>query len=180
MKKPSSNLLIILLLVAISALLYGLQLFIFHDKKDTLFYLLQDLAFLPLQVAIVTVALGWALNAREKKERLKKINIEISAFFSEAGTDMLRSLLGFARLPEGGGWGLDVTAQWSAADFQAAAARMRDAPFTADCGNSELEALKRLLLEKRSFLLGMLVNPNLLEHDTFTDMLWAVNHLPTS
>ncbi len=176
MKKPNINLVIILLLVLLAALLYGLQLLIFHDQKDTAFYLLQDLAFLPLQVAIVTVALGWLLSAREKKDRLKKANMQISAFFSEAGTDMIRSMLSFAVLPEGG-WGLEVTAKWAAADFQKAAARVRGLPFTAEAARSDLAALKRLLLEKRSFLLIMLASPNLLEHDTFTDMLWAVNHL---
>ena len=176
MKKPNKNLVIILLLVLLAALLYGLQLLIFHDQKDTAFYLLQDLAFLSLQVAIVTVALGWLLRAQEKKDRLKKANMQISAFFSEAGTDMIRSMLSFAVLPEGG-WGLEVTAKWAAADFQKAAARVRGLPFTTEAARSDLAALKRLLLEKRSFLLSMLASPNLLEHDTFTDMLWAVNHL---
>ena len=32
-------------------------------------------------------------------------------------------------------------------------------------------------LEKRGFLLGLLGNQNLLEHDGFTEMLWAVFHL---
>ena len=30
---------------------------------------------------------------------------------------------------------------------------------------------------KRDFLLRLLENPNLLEHDSFTDLLWAVFHL---
>jgi len=33
------------------------------------------------------------------------------------------------------------------------------------------------LLGKRAFLLGLLENPNLLEHETFTELLWAVFHL---
>ena len=37
--------------------------------------------------------------------------------------------------------------------------------------------LKTFLLEKRPFLLGLLENPNLLEHDTFTDLLLAVFHV---
>ena len=30
---------------------------------------------------------------------------------------------------------------------------------------------------KRGFMLALLQNPNLLEHDTFTELLWAVFHL---
>jgi hypothetical protein len=32
-------------------------------------------------------------------------------------------------------------------------------------------------LEKRSFVLALLQNPSLLEHERFTDLLWAVCHL---
>ncbi|MDO8869890.1 MAG: hypothetical protein Q7V10_03960 [Methanobacteriaceae archaeon] len=40
-----------------------------------------------------------------------------------------------------------------------------------------LKSLKSLLLDKRQFMLGLLENPNLLEHESFTDMLWAAFHL---
>jgi hypothetical protein len=33
------------------------------------------------------------------------------------------------------------------------------------------------LVSKRSFLVGLLENQNLLEHEQFTDLLWAVFHL---
>ena len=41
----------------------------------------------------------------------------------------------------------------------------------------DLSALKRFLRVKRGFMLGLLENPNLLEHNEFTDLLWAVFHL---
>jgi hypothetical protein len=41
----------------------------------------------------------------------------------------------------------------------------------------DLEELKKFLSQKRMFLLTLLENPNLLEHDRFTDLLWAVTHL---
>jgi hypothetical protein len=37
--------------------------------------------------------------------------------------------------------------------------------------------MRVFLLEKRDFLLRLLENPNLLEHESFTDLLWAVFHL---
>ena len=40
-----------------------------------------------------------------------------------------------------------------------------------------MESLKGFLKEKRPFLLGLLENPNLLEHESFTNLLWAVFHL---
>ena len=40
-----------------------------------------------------------------------------------------------------------------------------------------LEDMKSFLLSKRFFFLGLLQNPNLLEHESFTELLWAVFHL---
>ena len=41
----------------------------------------------------------------------------------------------------------------------------------------ELAELKSKLIEKRDFLLRMLENPNLFEHESFTELIWAVFHL---
>lgn len=95
MKKVKSGFLIVLLLALLSGLLYSVQIIVFESPHDTGFYILQDLAFLPLQIAIVTVVLGRYLKNSEKTERLEKISMVINAFFSEAGTDILISLIGF-------------------------------------------------------------------------------------
>ena len=39
------------------------------------------------------------------------------------------------------------------------------------------DGLASYLKEKRESILALLGNPNLLEHETFTDLLWAVFHL---
>jgi hypothetical protein len=38
-------------------------------------------------------------------------------------------------------------------------------------------ALKKHLVSQRHFVLRLLENPNLMEHERFTDLLWAVHHL---
>ncbi|MBM4241636.1 MAG: hypothetical protein FJ150_08265, partial [Euryarchaeota archaeon] len=40
-----------------------------------------------------------------------------------------------------------------------------------------LETVKEFLIGKRKFLIALLQNPNLLEHETFTELLQAVFHL---
>ncbi len=70
MKKVNSSFFIVLLLVLFSVLIYAIQLIVFESPRDTGFYILQDFAFLPLQIAIVTVVLGRYLKSREKTERL--------------------------------------------------------------------------------------------------------------
>jgi hypothetical protein len=41
----------------------------------------------------------------------------------------------------------------------------------------DLEKLKQYLIEKRDFLLIMMENPNLMEHERFTELLRSVFHL---
>jgi hypothetical protein len=46
-----------------------------------------------------------------------------------------------------------------------------------DYQRGDLEGLRCFLVKKRTFLLALLENQNLLEHESFTDLLWAVFHL---
>lgn len=177
MKKPRSSIWFVLGLVVLSTVIYAFQIAQFHAVRETEFYFFQDLAFLPIQVALVTVVLGTVLKDREKRERIRKIRIVIGAFFSEAGNELLRELLRFFPGQETLARELEVSPGWTSADYRRARDNVRKTKFgsCAPCG--DLNVLRKLLAEKRSFLLGVLSNPSLLEHDTFTDMIWAVLHL---
>ena len=177
MKKTKSSILIVLLLVALSVALYILQLMIFHSSRDTGFYILQDIAFLPLQVAIVTVVLGSFLKNREKTERLGKINMVINAFFSEAGTEILMKLSEFDKNFENIRPNLDVQLNWDDRMFLKTIKYLNNVEMYIESNAESLSSLKTLLQSKRDFLIRMIENPNLLEHDTFTDMLLAIFHI---
>lgn len=177
MKNNRQNIVLTVLLVMLSICIYVLQVSIFHRISDTEFYLLQDLAFLPLQVAIVTIVLGKIINTWNKRERLKKINMAISAFFSEAGTEIMMELAQLAENRVCIDSALNVGMSWTSADFGKAQKIIGTIETNIVCGTDEYTSLKALLLRKRDFMLRMLENPNLLEHDTFTDMLLAVFHV---
>ena len=177
MKKIKSSFLIVLLLAVLSTALYALQLIIFRSPRDTGFYVLQDFAFLPLQVAIVSVVLGRYLKNSEKTARLEKLNMVINAFFSEAGTQLLLKLSEFDKNCEDICPNLDVQFDWKDRDFTKAVKYLENFDLVVDCDAKGLDTLKELLIEKREFLLRMIENPNLLEHDSFTDMLLAVFHI---
>jgi len=164
------------LLVA-SAVVYVLQIVIFDDSHATFFYIFQDLAFLPLTVLIVGLFIERLISVREKKALVHKLNMVIGIFFSELGNPLLAELLpGMCSAPEIKER-LHVNASWKKADFERAAQFAR----TLDC-KFELElidraALKKHLVSQRHFVLRLLENPNLMEHERFTDLLWAVHHL---
>lgn len=164
-------------LIAASAGLYFAEIRIFHAERDTLFYLFQDLAFVPVQVLLVTLILNQLLNIREKKAMLNKLNMVIGAFFSEVGTGLLKSFLLFDHHPDIIMGRLLVSAEWPDQRFSLVAKNLKGWDSQIDCKKGDLEALKSFIVEKRDFLLRLLENPNLLEHETFTELLWAVFHL---
>jgi len=177
MKKSQSNIILVSALVLVSAILYIAQIFIFHKPDLTGFYIFQDLAFLPLQVAIATLFLDNLISAREKKERLKKMNMAINTFFGEMGTDAILMFREFAVDDEELKETLNITARWNNSDFDKARKAVSIYDFKMDSRKHDLVELKSFLCTKRYFLLSMLENSNLLEHDIFTDMLWAIFHM---
>ncbi len=164
-------------LVAASAVLYIVQILLFRDVRNTVFYLLQDIAFIPIQVLFVTLILNQLLNMREKLAMLNKMNMVIGTFFSEAGTGLLHLFAAFDRNAEALRRNLLVTTQWSERQFARAARDVAACDFDMDHKRGDLTALKSFLAGERDFLLRLLENPNLLEHETFTELLWAVFHL---
>jgi hypothetical protein len=166
-----------LLLVAVSVILYDVQISIFHSPRDTYFYLFQDLAFIPIQVLLVTLILNQVLNVREKLSMLNKLNMVIGTFFSEVGTTLLKSFAAFDQNIDEIREELLIQGNWTDQRFASVIKRVRGNDFRILTSESDLEALKTFLTGKRDFLLGLLENPNLLEHETFTELLWAVFHL---
>jgi len=166
-----------LTLALVSAAFYLVQIQVFHKPQDTFFYMLQDLAFVPIQVLLVTLILNDLMVRREKKALLNKMNMVIGAFFSEMGNELITRLAqydpGFTELAPLARPG----AGWKAEDFALARRRLSETEHQIDSRRADLEALKDFLSEKRGLVLGLLENQNLLEHATFTDLLWAVTHL---
>src|SRR3990170_729690 len=95
MKRLTWQIVLGLSLVGASTLLYREQIKIFHAPRDTFFYLFQDLAFIPIQVLLVTLILNQLLNVREKQAMLNKLNMVIGTFFSEVGTTLLKLFSAF-------------------------------------------------------------------------------------
>ena len=164
-------------LVALSVGLYFLQIAVFHRADDTEFYLLQDLAFLPVQVLLVTLIVDRLVTRRERQSMLDKMNMVIGAFYAEVGTELLRRLLAFDSQGSAIKPGMVIQKDWTPRQFADAIDLARGHVSKIEFPREGLTELRRFLLARRDFLLRLLENPNLLEHDTFTDSLWAVFHL---
>jgi len=164
-------------LVALSAVFYFAHYLIFRDLHHIFIYLLGDIAFVFIEVLMVTMIIHQLLTMREKKALLKKLNMVIGAFFSEVGTPLIKDFCGFDKNPESISKCLMLSNDWDEKTFSAGLRALKIHTCQLDLKKGDIEGLKKFLHEKRGFLLALLENPNLLEHESFTNLLWAVFHL---
>jgi hypothetical protein len=165
------------LFIAVSAVVYFFHYLIFRDVHHIFIYMVGDLAFLPLEVFLVVIVIERILTYREKQAMLQKLNMVVGAFFSEVGNYLLNDLLPQFDNRQEICQHLNVTSAWTDADFKKAMAYADHLKIDIDTRKVDLVRLKVLLKAKRTYMLTLMENPNLLEHDRFTDLLWAVTHL---
>jgi hypothetical protein len=164
-------------LLVLSVACYTAHYLIFRDSHHIFIYLVGDIAFVFIEVFLVTIIIHRVLDEREKQQRLVKLNMVIGVFFSEVGTRLLRTMVTCDSAREEltkqmviGNKGTDQlfgdTVKW-----------LREYPFAVDRIKVDWDTLRKSLLCKRDFLLRLLENPNLLEHESFSELLQATFHL---
>jgi hypothetical protein len=161
----------------VSVLLYFLHYSIFEDPHHIFIFLLGDLAFLPLEVFLVVIVIERIIARREKQTLMNKLNMVIGAFFSEVGNHLLLDLVACLEKGKELYKELLFDSSWTHKQYIKAIAFAPRVVELSDLSHIDLEELKAILVEKRNFLLTLLENPNLLEHERFTDLLWATFHL---
>ncbi len=166
-----------LLLMLLSVLFYLIHFALFRDAHHIFIYLVGDIAFVFIEVLLVTLIIHQVLGEREKRAMLKKLNMVIGAFFSEVGMPLLKHFWAFDAEAESFGKHLNVDNEWSPEHFDKMEEILQNRDFKIDVHKGDIEQMRSLLIDKRAFLLRLLENPNLLEHEEFTELLWAVFHL---
>ncbi len=148
-----------LTLIILSVILYVVHYGIFGDIHHILIYGLGDLAFLPIEVLLVTLIIHRLIGEREKRIRLQKLNMVIGVFFSEVGTHLLAYLSDLDPKQDKIRKDLIVTGDWSGEEFQTVSKRLRNYDYEVDVQNVKLEKLRDFLLGRREFLLRLLGKP---------------------
>lgn len=173
----SSDLVLAAVLIAVSISIYFTQLAIFADPETTKFYLLQDFAFLPISVLVVTLVLERLLESRDRRQRLEKLRMLIGTFFSWVGYNLLGRLASLdATLPDYAPL-LQAQPDWTDADFARVHREMEARKFSMIATPESLADLQPFLHDRAEFMIRLLENPMVLEHETFTELLRAVFHL---
>jgi len=164
-------------LLSMSAIVYVIHYYIFRDAHHIFLYLIGDIAFVFIEMLLVVLILHRLLGYREKMAMLNKLNMAIGSFYSEVGLGLLRMLAAADEKSKTVSDELILSSNWTAREFQAAGRKIKKYEYEVQIKQISLESLKDYLNSKRDFLLRLLENPNLLEHESFTNLLWAVFHL---
>jgi len=164
-------------LILLSAILYSIHYAIFKDAHHIYLYLLGDIAFLPIEVLLVTVIIHQLLSQREKRALREKLNMVIGSFFSKMGTRLLTYFSDLDPELEAIRKHLIVTNDWSDEEFSSISKRLKDYDYKVEIKKVDLEGLRTFLIGGSEFLLRLLENPTLLEHEPFTELLRSVFHL---
>jgi hypothetical protein len=127
-------------------------------------------------LGVVANLTEFMLAKREFESLMKKLNMVIGVFFSEVGLQLITLFAQSDRDVDRIRSDLLVSANWTEERFKAAMNDIKKYDYTVEMGLVDLEVMKDFICDKRDFLVRLLENPILLEHQSFTDLLRAVFH----
>ena len=177
MRKINWEVKVAVILIAMSICIYACKLIFLKNPSDTANYIFNALGFLPINVLLVTIVLNKLLAVRAKRERMEKMNMVIGTFFSEVGNGLLSRLVsGDAAIDRLKG-SLMPGSSWGEKEFAGVRKTVAGYDFQVDTAAMDMQKLGEFLISRRDFMLRLLENPVLLEHESFTNLLRAVFHL---
>jgi len=165
------------ILVFLSILVYIIHYFIFRDPHHIFIYLIGDIAFVFFEVLLVTLVIHSLLDRKERQEKLEKNNMLIGVFFSVLGLKLISIVSAGDPNIELFEKRLIPNNDWSNKNFSELRSKLHEIAFDIDVTKIDLVELKGLLVSQGDFLMRLLENPILFEHETFTELLRTVFHL---
>jgi hypothetical protein len=130
-----------------------------------------------VEVLMVTMVLHRLLENREKRLKIRKLSVIVGAFFNKFGTKLLQELLIFDSEKDKTMLNLHVSSDWHEEKFFEIRNQVEESTFLIDPLRGNLTILQKYLTQNRDIITRILENPHIMEHEYFTDMLWAVCHV---
>jgi voltage-gated potassium channel len=128
-------------------------------------------------LAILSNILQYFIQRRQRAMHSHRFNMLIGVFFTEIGNRLLNILAGFdPRIPSVRQDFL-VTPQWTSAEFQRLKQRLKSYEHAIDPTLLDLPALHSFLTARGDIFIRQLENPDIVENETYAELLWAAVHL---
>ena len=140
-------------------------------------FLFADIAFIPLEVFLTTIVIERILERREKEHLLEKLNMLIGLFYTELGTKQLSDIdKGDAHAVMANQRTINSDT-WNDQSFSKLHEDILNYDHELNIDKINLGDIKNKLYDNKDLLINLISNGNLLEHETFTEMLMTIMHL---
>lgn len=177
MKKYKWELKLGIILIGISFILYYIDYRLFGNASRIYDNILNQIAFLPVYVLFVSMVLEQVLYKKEKQAVISKMNMIVGLFFSEIGIELMKKILCYDKNLSESVNSLLYTDEIYNGKYKFYIKKIKNYKPDIQTDNEQLKSLKLFMEGKREFLLQLMQNPNLLEHESFTDLILSVFHL---
>jgi hypothetical protein len=128
-----------------------------------------SLCFIPINILAVTLVFEKLVERRTRLERLSKLNMLVGLFFSDIGFNLLKLIVAGDKQIHN----LDL----DFSDLKTSANNLKSHNHIVEFEKINYPELKKLVLESRDILSSLISNENILEHETFADLLMSLMHL---
>jgi voltage-gated potassium channel len=128
-------------------------------------------------VGFVASSIEYMVAQRERKLRVKKLNMIIGVFFMEVGTNLLKKFSAQDPAIEEIRSALLVSDNWSDAEFSHADEVLKNHIPRLNSRTIDLGELREFLIRYKGFNLSLLENPQMVEHENFIPLLLEIFHM---
>jgi len=166
-----------IILLFISIVLYVIHFFLFHEPRFIFKLMINNLAFAPISVLFVTLFINQVLEIRTKRERAQKNYLALGTFFHEIGGELIRRMASFDSNIEETRELVSIDDSWGEKEFLSARKELSGRHAHLSPERMDIIKLGRCMIRHKKYIVDMLSNPILMEHEALTDMLWSTYHL---
>jgi len=177
MKKHKRKIILGLFLVSSSIALYFVHYLIFRDLEHLFIFLVSDIAFVPLEVFLVSLVFERILEMQNRNQIKKKLFMLIEIFYLEIGNTMLIHFSNADKQVQSLISQLDVNMTWTSEDFSCLKKLITDFDTKVTEDDIDFDKLYQHLSKQKPLLINLISNSAITEHGTFSDMILSVFHL---
>jgi len=128
-------------------------------------------------LTLLTTLTQWFIQRGQMKLHRHRQNMLIGVFFTEVGNQLLRIFSRFDPHVDTVRQDFMVQPEWTGEEFQHLKRHLSGYHYNIDKTLLELEPLREYLRDKGDLLVRQLENQDLIENESFSELLWAIVHL---
>lgn len=157
------------LLIMLSSILYYIHYRTFGQFNTTMYYTFLDIAFIPINILIVSLVFDKLIERRERIKIMDRLNMIIGLFFNEVGNNLLNFIIKGDEKARGLINDFD--------DLNQVEKKIKTHEHTIEIYRVDIKKIDEILTANKTLLISLIGNDSIVEHQVFSNLLMAVVHL---